>query len=71
MDAHAPRLLDDGDFAGDHEPNEIRFFSATSDGRRTIEAAELFAGVRLVVIRHDGQSYRLTITRNNRLILQT
>lgn len=39
-------------------------------GTRTIESAELFAGARTIEITHDGQTYRLLITKNNKLILQ-
>ena len=35
-----------------------------------INSSELFRGGRLVVITHDGETYRLLLTRNNRLILQ-
>jgi hemin uptake protein HemP len=34
------------------------------------ESQELFRGSRVVVIQHAGESYRLLLTRNNRLILQ-
>lgn len=34
-----------------------------------IASAELFKAVNEVVIRHDGQDYRLRITRQNKLIL--
>ena len=34
------------------------------------ESAELFQGARVVNISHAGETYRLLITRNNRLILQ-
>jgi hemin uptake protein HemP len=35
-----------------------------------VEARELFAGAREVVIEHEGVRYRLRITRRNKLILQ-
>lgn len=35
-----------------------------------IESTSLFQGSRVVVISHAGESYRLLLTRNNRLILQ-
>jgi hemin uptake protein HemP len=38
--------------------------------RRSIESAELFQGGRMVEIVHAGETYRLLLTRNNRLILQ-
>lgn len=34
------------------------------------ESAALFQGARVVNIMHAGETYRLLITRNNRLILQ-
>ena len=37
---------------------------------REIGSAEIFQGDRLVVINHAGEQYRLTITRNDKLILQ-
>jgi hemin uptake protein HemP len=33
-------------------------------------SADLFQGTRTIVITHAGESYRLLLTRNNRLILQ-
>lgn len=37
---------------------------------RVLRSADLFAGRRTVMIEHAGEQYRLTITRNNKLILQ-
>lgn len=37
---------------------------------RSVESAELFQGSRVVQITHAGETYRLLLTRNNRLILQ-
>jgi hemin uptake protein HemP len=37
---------------------------------RSVESAELFKGGRVVEITHAGETYRLLLTRNNRLILQ-
>ena len=34
------------------------------------ESHALFQGARVVVIEHAGETYRLLLTRNNRLILQ-
>jgi hemin uptake protein HemP len=34
------------------------------------ESQDLFRGSRVVVIQHAGETYRLLLTRNNRLILQ-
>lgn len=36
---------------------------------RTVPSSELFNGRREIIIRHDGASYRLRITSNNRLIM--
>ncbi|WP_428305966.1 hemin uptake protein HemP [Lacipirellula sp.] len=37
---------------------------------RNLQSAELFQGARVVEITHSGETYRLLLTRNNRLILQ-
>jgi len=37
---------------------------------RIIRSEELFGGAKLVVIDHVGEQYRLTITKNGKLILQ-
>lgn len=37
---------------------------------RTIAAGQLFEGRREVFIEHEGERYRLRITRRNKLILQ-
>ena len=37
---------------------------------RIISSEELFGGAKLVVIDHAGEQYRLTITKNGKLILQ-
>lgn len=42
----------------------------TPDDARIIRSEDLFAGARVVLIRHADEQYRLLITRNNRLILQ-
>ncbi|MGA1802320.1 hemin uptake protein HemP [Rhizobium sp. HT1-10] len=36
---------------------------------RTIESAEIFRGQSEIVIRHEGFTYRLKITRQGKLIL--
>lgn len=38
--------------------------------RVVVDARQLFAGQREVVIEHEGVRYRLRITRRNKLILQ-
>lgn len=37
---------------------------------RVIRSEEIFAGERIVLIQHAGETYRLLVTRNDRLILQ-
>ncbi|MBI2807726.1 MAG: hemin uptake protein HemP [Planctomycetes bacterium] len=37
---------------------------------RMVSAQELFAGEREICIEHEGEVYRLRITRRNKLILQ-
>ncbi len=37
---------------------------------RTVSAQEIFQGDREVCIEHEGEIYRLRITRRNKLILQ-
>lgn len=37
---------------------------------RVVDSVDLLAGERTVVIRHDDDYYRLTVTRNNKLLLQ-
>lgn len=37
---------------------------------RRVPSEELLRGERLLVIEHAGQSYRLLVTRSNKLILQ-
>lgn len=42
---------------------------ATGTTMRKIPSGDLFQSKQEVVIRHDGQEYRLRITRQNKLIL--
>ena len=37
---------------------------------REILSTELFQGEKMIVINHSGEQYRLSITRNDKLILQ-
>ena len=37
---------------------------------RRVSTSELLQGSRMLIIEHAGQSYRLTITKNDKLILQ-
>lgn len=43
--------------------------TTTGPGRRVLRSEDLMRGAREVVIRHDGQEYRLQVTRNGKLIL--
>lgn len=40
------------------------------DAPKMVPAAQIFAGAREICIEHDGEIYRLRITRRNKLILQ-
>lgn len=42
----------------------------SSDEPKVVSATELFAGEREICIEHCGETYRLRITRRNKLILQ-
>jgi len=44
--------------------------SAGSSDGQPIDAATLFQGRQQVLIEHDGEIYRLLLTRNNKLMLQ-
>lgn len=44
--------------------------AVSSTEPRSVESTELFQGARVVEITHAGETYRLLLTRNNRLILQ-
>lgn len=44
--------------------------SSDSEPSRVLRATELFGGSREVWIEHDGERYRLRITRRGKLILQ-
>lgn len=39
-------------------------------GKRPIPSSSLFQGQQQVLIQHDGEIYRLVLTRNNKLLLQ-
>lgn len=38
-------------------------------GRKILKSEELFGAAREITIRHNGQEYRLQVTRNGKLIL--
>jgi len=44
-------------------------FKTQSEGINTLTSSELFQGERLVIIKHAGEEYRLSITSKDRLIL--
>ena len=44
--------------------------SEAQNNERKLTTEELFQGQKIVIIHHAGEDYRLTVTRNNRLILQ-
>lgn len=54
-----------GQLAADHGASKGR----TDPSQRAVSSATLFQGAQEVVIRHEGQDYRLRVTRQNKLIL--
>jgi hemin uptake protein HemP len=56
------------------QKNVVEQLSKTNSDRqsgiRVIESTDLLQGEKSIVIRHAGESYRLLLTRHNRLILQ-
>ena len=56
------------------EPGEVPCVCGRTSDRNstphTIDSAKLFAGRKEVQIVHQGETYRLLVTRNNKLILQ-
>jgi hemin uptake protein HemP len=44
--------------------------AASEELPKTVSTQELFEGEREICIEHDGELYRLRITRRNKLILQ-
>jgi hemin uptake protein HemP len=51
-------------------PSGVRTPATATPEVQTIDSAQLLAGLREVRIVHAGETYRLLVTRNNRLILQ-
>ena len=57
--------------------SKIRFQPGSQPGpeerpaepRRTVTSEQLLGGAREIAIRHEGQEYRLQVTRNGKLIL--
>ena len=43
--------------------------ASNEPGRQPLDSIALFQGRQEIVIRHDGQDYRLRVTRQNKLIL--
>jgi hemin uptake protein HemP len=44
--------------------------AAKTTGPRRIASSEILCGERLLLITHGDETYRLLVTRNNKLILQ-
>lgn len=42
----------------------------SDDATKTVTTQDLFAGAREICIEHEGEKYRLRITRRGKLILQ-
>ncbi|MEM9657106.1 MAG: hemin uptake protein HemP [Planctomycetota bacterium] len=36
----------------------------------TVDSTDLLRGAKLIIIRHNGEEYRLLVTKNDKLILQ-
>ena len=53
---------------GDREANSTDGSPGPDD--RPLDASTLFRGRQQVLIEHDGEIYRLLLTRNNKLLLQ-
>jgi hemin uptake protein HemP len=59
-ESSVPSILTTPELPEDDAPTAVRI----------VEAAELLRGSRLVLIEHRGALYRLSLTRNDRLVLQ-
>ena len=62
----------DGANAMKSDPIPDKAFDAATKNRTlpgTVSAEHLFGGAKEIVIRHQGDNYRLRITRNDKLIL--
>lgn len=51
------------------KPKEQPEARPAAPGRKILRSEELFGSSREVGIRHNGQEYRLQVTRNGKLIL--
>ena len=61
-----------GDQPGPREGGEtIRIEAGASEGSRLVDSRALFAGEHEIGILHAGETYRLRITRQGKLILNT
>ena len=49
-------------------PTKVKTQDRT-EARRVLRSEELFGASREITIRHNGQEYRLQVTRNGKLIL--
>lgn len=51
------------------KPDKARPIAPERTPRRMLRSEDLLAGMREVVIVHNGEEYRLQVTRNGKLIL--
>lgn len=58
------------DSAGGEAEGPRAVVPSLTEGQRQFDSGELFDGTRSIAIRHAGETYRLMVTRNDRLILQ-
>ena len=64
------RVQQGGDQPGAREGSEtIRIEASSLDGSRIVDSRALFAGEHEIGIVHAGETYRLRITRQGKLIL--
>lgn len=53
-----------------HDPTPPPASDALPQNTREVDTRELMQGDREIVIRHGGEAYRLSVTRNGKLILR-
>lgn len=51
-------------------PEQEHAKTAEQPAVRSVESEQLFQGAKTLLIRHADSEYRLTVTRNDKLILQ-
>ncbi len=66
MPAHLPDIQSQTDPAGD----SVASASGVSDVETVLRSEDLFASKKEIVIVHNGERYRLRLTRRGKLILQ-